>query len=122
MMLVVVLLGIVSAAFGVFAMVNPAFLRRSLDFWIEPRRLRLAMILRLAIGAVLVLSADQSRMPGLLRVIGVLAILGGFAIPILGFERIRSFAGWWAARDDSFLRAWAAVAVAFGAVLIYAAS
>ena len=40
----------------------------------------------------------------------------------LGFEHLRAFVRWWAARPSAFIRAWALVATVFGVFLVYAVS
>jgi hypothetical protein len=52
----------------------------------------------------------------------VISLLGTAiaAIGLLGPRRFETFVGWRLRRPASFIRSWAALAVAFGALLIYA--
>ena len=70
----------------------------------------------------LIRAASGSRFPDALGVLGVISILAALVASALGFDRLRAFVQWWAARPAGFIRAWALVAVAFGVFLVYAVS
>lgn len=122
MLLLVVLIGVIIIAFSAFALYKPAFLRHSIEYWLEPGRLYLAMTIRICVGILLFAVASQARSPVLMRALGALMILAGVTIPVLGFDRIRTLADWWQDRSDTVLRVWGLAAAGLGALLIYAAT
>jgi hypothetical protein len=117
---VVSLLGAAIAAIGLLGAVSPARMIGLITRLQPASRLWLAVGARLVIGVVFVLAADGCRMPQLVRVVGVIAIVAAAALALLGPRRFEAFVGWWLRRPASMIRSWAAVAVAFGALLIYA--
>jgi hypothetical protein len=117
---VVSLLGATIAAIGLLGAVSPARMIGLITRLQPASQLWLAVGARLVIGVVFVLAADGCRMPQLVRVVGVIAIVAAAALALLGPRRFEAFVGWWLRRPASLIRSWAAVAVAFGALLIYA--
>ena len=49
-----------------------------------------------------------------------LALVAAVGLVPMGAERLDAFVRWWSERAGGLLRAWAVVAVAFGALLVYA--
>jgi hypothetical protein len=117
---VVSLLGAAIAAIGLLGAVSPARMIGLITRLEPASRLWLAVGTRLIIGVLFVLAAEGCRMPQLVRVVGAIAIVAAVALALLGPRRFEAFVGWWLRRPASFIRSWAAVAVAFGALLIYA--
>jgi len=120
MLLLVVIIGVMIIAFSAFAIATPAFLRRSIEYWVEPRRLYMAVALRVLIGVLLITVAGEARFPMLVRGLGYLMIVAGLIIPVLGPERIGAFARWWEDQPDFVLRLWGLAAAGLGALMIYA--
>jgi len=117
---VVSLLGAAIAAIGLFGAVSPARMIGLITRLELASRLWIAVVARLVIGALFVLAAEGCRMPQLVRVVGVIAIVAAVVLALLGPRRFEAFVGWWLRRPTSFIRGGGAVAVAFGALLIYA--
>ncbi|TFH23776.1 MAG: hypothetical protein E4H03_05355 [Myxococcales bacterium] len=119
MLLLVVVIGVMIIAFSAFAVATPAFLRRSIEYWVEPKRLYMAVALRVVMGVLLVAVADDARSPILVRGLGYSLIAAGLIIPVLGTERIGAFARWWENQSDLVLRLWGVAACGLGALIIY---
>jgi hypothetical protein len=118
---IVGVLGVVIAGLGILGIVRPGDLVRFVSVaWRSPSGLYLAIAVRLILGIVLIAAASSSRFPDALRILGALSIITAVLVPILGSERVRAFVEWWAGRPSGFIRAWATLAVAFGAFLVYA--
>ncbi len=120
MKLLAMVLGAVIAGIGLVGMAAPSLL---LDFG---RSLQTTSALyavaaaRVALGALLFWVASASRMPRMLRIVGAVVIVAGLVTPVFGVERAQAMLTWWSSHGQLFMRAWAALAVAFGLFIIYA--
>ena len=72
------------------------------------------------IGVILLLAAGASRTPTLLGIVAVLVVLGGVITPFMALPLRQSVQNWMAGGGTVPLRAWAAVALAIGAFIVYA--
>jgi hypothetical protein len=113
--------GIFLVGFGILGVIRPETLTRFVSAsWQAPSGLYLAMAVRLTFGVALLGAASGSRFPNALLIVGILSIVSAVVAPFLGFERLRAFAEWWLARSSGLIRAWAGMAAAFGAFLVWA--
>src|SRR5262245_44561158 len=81
-----------------------------------------AAVVRVAVGVVLFCAAAASRMPALLRGLGVLIAIGGLLTPVAGIQLARVVLGWWSEGAAPLVRVWAGGAVILGALIVYAAA
>jgi hypothetical protein len=77
-------------------------------------------VLRVFFGVAFLLAASASKAPGLLGIVGAIAIIKGVTLPLLGVERARRLLDWWSTQGSLFHRGWALLATAIGLVLAYA--
>lgn len=117
---IALLLCVFLAAVGAVGVVSPTQLLGLVRRIQSPAGLWVATAFRIVLGVSLYAVAAPSRAPEVLRVLGVLTIAAGVATPFFGLERFRKLLDWWSARGPGFVRAWAAVALAFGLSLAYA--
>ena len=117
---IVSLLGAAIAAIGLLGVASPSRLLGWIGRLPPPRRLAIAVGVRLTLGAVLLLAAEDCRLPQLVRAVGIIAIAAAAALAALGPRRFEAFVDWWLRRPAPIIRSWAGVAVAFGALLLYA--
>jgi len=117
---VVVVMGLAIACFGVLGLVSPERLMDTVRRVLNPRGLWVAAALRVVLGVALFVEAPTSRAPETLRILGPLVVVIGLATPLFGLERFRRLLDWWMERGAGFVRAWAAVALAFGLLLAFA--
>ena len=82
--------------------------------------LYVAAAVRVVFGLVLTAAASASRLPKTLRILGVLMVVAGIITPVFGVERARAVVDWWSAQGPAFMRAWAALAVVMGLVIVFA--
>jgi len=107
-------------ALGVLGIVAPSKLIEVVRKFENPTGLYVAAGLRLLFGVALFFAASMSRAPDALRVLGVIVIIAGVATPFFGLKRFRKLLDWWSSRGESFIRCWAAIALLFGLLLLYA--
>ena len=113
--------GLLLLVVGVLGVVRPAALIGFVErLWRSPVGLYLAVLVRAAIGVLLLGAASSTRFPGIIQALGILALVAAVPRLIVGYGRWRTLIEWWAARRG-FVRGWSLVPVLFGAFLIYAA-
>jgi hypothetical protein len=81
-----------------------------------------AIAIRLAAAAAFWFVAPQTRQPVVFQAIAVLAILAAITLIAIGQARTERLIAWFIDWPPSFIRGWAAVAVLFGAYLLWALS
>jgi len=106
---------------GLVGLLSPDILLRGVEGLKSSRRLYALSVARLAIGLVLFLGAASTAFPGLFRVLGVLVILRGLAIPALGPTRVRALIDWLQSRPPVLVRVLFVPATALGGLLVWAA-
>jgi hypothetical protein len=115
-------LGFVIAAIGVLGIAAPLVLLelgRSLQ---SAGAIYVVATLRVALGAILIWAAPDSRTPRTLRIIGVLIIVAGVITLFFDVDRSRAMLDWWSTQSSFFTRAWLTMAVIFGLFIAYAAA
>ena len=112
--------GLLLAGIGIFGLAAPA------DFaaWVAEVQKRSNVYFlaagRVAIGVLLMIAAGPSRTPVLLGVLGFLIALGGLVMPFMALPLRQAAQRWVAGGSVIPLQAWAAVALAIGAFIVYA--
>ncbi|MDH3747644.1 MAG: hypothetical protein OER97_05515 [Gammaproteobacteria bacterium] len=80
----------------------------------------LAVLVRLLLGAALIIAAPDSRFPLAFLVLGWIAIVAAVVVAIMGRKRLRLFVGWWLKQfSPAAVRVWLLFGFAFGGFLIY---
>lgn len=107
---------------GLTGVVLPEGITRIGEYVATPVGLYVVAVLRVAIGFILIQAAPGSRYPTVLRVLGIVIMIAGFATPLFGVERSRAMLDWWSGLDPTFRRAEAGLAIVIGAFIAYAVS
>lgn len=115
------IIGILIFCMGIAIAVKPAVARKMMAFWLKGNNLYMGAAIRLLLGALLLVSVSAAQSPGIMLILGILAILGGITIIVLGPARIRPILDRYIGKPDSFLRLLALAILAFGALLVYSA-
>ena len=113
--------GFVIAAIGALGVAAPSALfefGRSLQ---SAGALYVLAALRIALGAILVWAAPDSRTPRMLGIFGGLIIVAGIATPFFGLERSRALLDWWSTQGSLLARAWPVTAIIVGLLVAYVA-
>src|SRR5436309_2028973 len=102
------LLGLLVALFialvGLTGVCAPDRLMALAPYFVTPVGIYVAAALRISIGLLLARVAPISRAPKTLRILGVIAVLGGVATLFLGTERAQTILEWWSAQGPVFIR------------------
>jgi len=119
----VVAYGVLLLSLSVLGVVRPAFLIGLVErLWRSRAGLYLAVLIRIAVGVLLLAAASSTRFPGIVKVLGVLALVAAVSRLLVGHERYHKLIDWWAARGAGFTRAWSLIGALFSAFLIYVAT
>ena len=119
MTIVAAILSLLIAAVGALGIVAPGRLVAFGRGIQTPAGLYAAGAFRVLLGLALFFAAPDSRAPDVIRVFGVIIVIGGVATPLIGLERSRKLLEWWAKKGSWFLRFWSVVALGFGLWLAY---
>ncbi len=119
MNLIVAGIGVMAVLLGIAGLLAPARFRTALQAWPSRPRFIAAVVLRLLVGALLIIVADSLRFPHVMKIIGVISLVVAVGILIMGRVRLDKLVDWWLGRSDSMVRLSALFAAAFGALLVY---
>ena len=121
MVILVKLLGIIIAVFGVIYLLKPNIMKPYVAFWKRGKRIHIGAVLSLLIGIILLLAASQCAVSWFVAAFGILGLIKGIVLFVLRQEKAISMINWWAERPIAFLRVHALFALVVGALLIYSA-
>jgi hypothetical protein len=121
MQISIILLGLLITVMGAVLMLSPArltqfMLGHSGDPWFHI----LAAAVRIVLGVILILYADETRFSTALTVLGWIALLAGVTIALTPPSRFQKMVAWAFDRFGRYLRIAALGAVVFGLFLVYA--
>jgi uncharacterized membrane protein len=113
--------GIIYTIMGVIFFMKPEYVRAIMDFFKVGRRVYIAGILRIVIGAFLIYAGEKAVIPWIPRIIGIIAVIGGIIIYSLGIQRTHAMMDWWKGSSDKKIRLIAVIAEIVGILLVYSA-
>lgn len=121
MELIVILFGVLILCSGVVLMVTPSVVfgfmeRRDDSAWLYA----FAIVVRVLLGLLLIVLADNSRFPLVMVVLGWLFLAAAVFLQALGLKRFTRFMRWLMPKVKPWARWVGPFAVVFGAFLVYA--
>jgi len=121
MTVLIILFGGLTLLAGIVIVLNPdiifGFLRQKLD---KLELHILAVVVRLVLGILLIYQSGVSRFPLVVEILGWLSIVAAVSLAVMGRSNFRRLMSWALSLVGVFGRAGGALAVAFGAFLIFA--
>lgn len=112
--------GLLITAAGVFVSLVPSAVIRFAQHGVTALELYASAVTRVGIGALFILVAPASRLPRLLRIFGIIAVMAGIVTPFLGVARAQTIADWVSHQGLGLVRAFGLLALAIGAAIVYA--
>jgi hypothetical protein len=117
---IVALVAVFMLGLGLYGLISPQRLAGFVSLWRSERGLWTAAAMRILFGVALWLAAPASKAPLVLRILAVVTLAAGSALPFLGVERFTAMLDWWLGRPVEWLRAWLGLAAGLGAFLLWA--
>jgi len=115
-------IGLALVAQGIFGIAAPDAFVRVLRTIQTPPVIYAAAVIRTAIGFVLFRAASSSRLPRFLHVLGLLILVGGLLTPFFGVRIGNAIFDWWSHGGPLLVRLFAAISLALGIFITYAAT
>ena len=101
--------------------INPEYVYGPLIKHVERLRLQIiAVTLRLLLGVLFITQSDNSRYPLVIEILGWLSLAAALLFAVMGRNNFRRIISWALSMDKAYARTGGAVAVCFGAFLVYA--
>jgi hypothetical protein len=119
---VVLAVGWLVVAIGLFGMSSPHSMMEMILGWSSSARFYFAIIPRIVLGVLFILAAPRCRIPWLIYAIGIITLIAGVVLFFLGTDRVEDIVRWIAARSDLCIRLSYVVATLLGVLLVYVGS
>ncbi len=119
MAILVKLFGTAIVIMGVIFSINPKLLKQYVGFWQQQKRLYIGGIVCVIFSIIFLLAASQCRLTGVVMALGIIGIVKAIFIFSRGLKSFQPMMNWLLARTDSFLRLYAIILIAVGALIIY---
>lgn len=117
----IIVFGALTFLAGVVIVINPeiifGFLRRNLD---KPLIHILAVVVRIILGALLILQSDLSKYPLVIEILGWLSIVAALSLAVMGRQNFIRLMSWALNSLKPFGRVGGVIAAAFGGFLVHA--
>lgn len=117
----IILFGVLILVAGFLLMFRPALVLGVMESNGDKVWLYVAAVgVRILLGLVLIQQAVYSRYPGIIELIGWIALIAGFVLLVIGRNRFTRLVAAVVARFKPYARFGGMLALAFGALLVYA--
>jgi hypothetical protein len=114
------LIGLFIISVGVVGILIPSFLIWIAHLFFAPAAWYALAVVRVAFGVLLLSVAKSSRTPRTLRVVALIPLLAGLAIPFVGVERAGDMVERWSLQGSGLVRLSAIPLLALGGFVAYA--
>lgn len=116
---IVRLLAVVMVLVGIIYFVKPHYMRKFAYYFIQDKRLKIAGIVSVILGVILLLVASRCKIPWVIVIFGIVVIIKGTVSFIMGKEKLKSIMDQFLIRPSRTLRIYAVTEMALGIILIY---
>jgi len=121
MAVLIIIFGGLTLLGGIIIIINPENIFGFLKKYAAKLELQIvSVVLRLAIGVLLIYQSDASKYPLVIEIIGWLSIVAAIFFTVIGRNNFNRIISWALSLAKPFGRAGGVIAVCFGAFLIYA--
>jgi uncharacterized protein YjeT (DUF2065 family) len=121
MNIVIKIIVIIIIFMAIMYMLKPHIMKKLMEFFKQGRRLYLVGLARFVLAVIFLLGATQCGIVWLIIAFGILFIISGLLIFALGLEKVKSILDWYLSQPLFILRLLALIALALGAIIVYAA-
>ena len=118
---IIILFGIATIVAGIIIVINPATVFGLLRRKLESLGLHiLAVVVRIILGAALIICAAESKYPTAILILGWISIVAAALLGIMGHTNFKRLMSWALSVAPSFGRLGGLLAILFGGFLIHA--
>ena len=121
MAMLVRLLGAVVVVMGLIFGIKPEVFQKYVKFWNSRKRIVIGGIISFLFGVVFLLSASRCRVPAVITILGIWAIIKGIILFVLKERRLSTYLEWWSKKPLSVMRLIGIISLAFGILIIWCA-
>ena len=119
MLQLVALFGVLIILASSWGVADPQGLIRMVQRFSTPAGYAFAILVRVLLGAIALLAAPDSLMPGFLYVIGGIAIAAALILLVMGRSRFEQLIQWVAGWNATFMRVALVFGMLFGAAMVW---
>jgi len=121
MAMLIRLLGAVVVVMGLIFGIKPEVFQKYVKFWNSRKRIVIGGIISFLFGVVFLLSASRCRVPAVITILGIWAIIKGIILFVLKERRLSTYLEWWSKKPLSVMRLIGIISLAFGILIIWCA-
>jgi len=121
MAMLIRLLGAVVVVMGLIFGIKPEIFQKYVKFWNSRKRIVIGGIISFLFGVVFLLSASRCRVPAVITILGIWAIIKGIILFVLKERRLSTYLEWWSKKPLSVMRLIGIISLAFGILVIWCA-
>ena len=121
MAMLIRLLGAVIVVMGFIFGIKPEVFQKYVKFWNSRKRIVIGGIISFLFGVVFLLSASRCRVPAVITILGIWAIIKGIILFVLKERRLSTYLEWWSKKPLSVMRLIGIISLAFGILVIWCA-
>ncbi|HNV85332.1 MAG TPA: hypothetical protein PKL97_00020 [Candidatus Omnitrophota bacterium] len=118
MLILVKLIGVVIAAFGLAIFISPAFTQKVFSFFKEGKRIYYAGVIRVVLGVIILTAASRSQVPLAAIALGLLFLMSGIIVFMCEEEKIKALLSHYSEMPPLVVRFLGIVPATFG-VLVF---
>ncbi len=122
MKIIITLFGAFICLAGLVMLISPQKFKDVMNNITDQTLFLSAVIVRIIIGAILLLEAPNLKFTPVIEFIGSIILLAAFILLLIGQKRMRRMMDWFLKLPDNFYRIWSILAFAFGGFLIFVTS
>ena len=114
--------GIIIIGVVIIFLVKPEIVKKFLEYVKgEEKMIYIGGVVRIVIGAFLLLAASQCRIPLIVLILGIIAFATGIIILLIGISRVKKMLEWLSTKSINVLRTLMVIPLIFGVLMVYAA-
>ena len=118
MVMLVRLLGVVIVIMGVIFGIKPEVFQKYVKFWNSRKRIITGGIISLLFGIIFLLSASRCRVPAVITIFGIWAIVKGIILFVINEKNVNTYLEWWLKKPLSVMRIMGIISLGFGIRII----
>jgi len=121
MVLTLKILAIIMICVAIIFLAHPASLKKFLNYVLQGSNIFFAAVIRLVVGAFMLLTASKCDIPIIIVVIGIIALASGILVFLLGSEKSKKIIENIVAKSELVHRVIAVIAIIIWGIIVYAA-